>query len=139
MLQLHRNPDHDDQSKRIRVFRQIWDALSRQPVGEPIRDGRGWGYARFSADGEWIATFSGDGIVRVRNARTGQLTAPPISAGPGLQFAARFTPDGQRIVSYGCGFEPGYGMPEPASLCRASRCCTRGWCMMWQRARMDGS
>jgi WD40 repeat protein len=77
---------------------RVWDAETRQPVGEPLTGHHGpvWGVA-FSRDGRRIVSGSLDGTVREWDAIAGL----PIPAGQRRIHAVALSPNGQQIASGG--------------------------------------
>ncbi|KAF7966282.1 hypothetical protein HWV62_39247 [Athelia sp. TMB] len=53
----------------------------------------------FSPDGQYMASGSADGSVRMWNTETGDLAAPPFEGHTGSISSVAFSPDGQRIAS----------------------------------------
>jgi WD40 repeat protein len=79
---------------------RVWDAVSGQPLTEPLKHSNLITSAQFSPNGRWIVTASTDHTARIWDARSGQpLTEPMIHSN--MVYSAQFSPDGTRIVT-GC-------------------------------------
>jgi WD40 repeat protein len=76
----------------------LWNALTGESLGEPMRHEAEVLWAQFSGDGQRIVTASVDGSARIWRADTSQLTAPPLQHGDIVHFAT-FSPDGQKVVT----------------------------------------
>ncbi|CRZ17147.1 WD40 repeat domain-containing protein [Mycolicibacterium neworleansense] len=79
---------------------QVWDAVSGQPVGTPMRHGDRVTSVAFSPDGSRIVSGSADNSVRVWDAVTGQSAGEPMRHDAAVMSVA-FSPAGSRIVSGG--------------------------------------
>ena len=77
---------------------RLWNALTGEPLGDPMRHEAEVLWAQFSSDGQRIVTASVDGSARIWRADTGQLAAPPLRHRDIVHFAA-FSPDGQKVVT----------------------------------------
>jgi hypothetical protein len=53
----------------------------------------------FSPDGQHVVSTSGDRVIRVWNAMTGETAAGPFTGHTGYVWSVAFSPDGQHIVS----------------------------------------
>jgi hypothetical protein len=53
----------------------------------------------FSPDGQWVVSGSGDKIICVWDAMTGEMVAGPFTGHTGSVNSVEFSPDGQKIVS----------------------------------------
>jgi eukaryotic-like serine/threonine-protein kinase len=80
-----------------------WHYLMRLCRQEPLvlRDGAELNSLAFSPDGELLASAGGDGALKVRNSRTGQLIRPPWNAHRGYASSVAFHPDGMHLASVG--------------------------------------
>jgi WD40 repeat protein/serine/threonine protein kinase len=81
---------------------RVWDALTGQPLTEPLRHEGEVRSAEFSPDGLRVVTASEDGTARVWDARTGQPLTEPLPHG-GEVVSAQFSPEGLRVVTVGVG------------------------------------
>ena len=77
---------------------RLWNALTGEPLGDPMRHEAEVLWAQFSGDGRRIVTASVDGSARIWRADTGQLAAPPLRHRDVVHFAT-FSPDGQKVVT----------------------------------------
>jgi WD40 repeat protein len=77
---------------------RLWDTLTGQPVGEPLRHQAEVVWAQFSGDGQRVVTASVDGSARLWAVPSGQLTIPPLRH-DGIVHFASFSPDNQRVVT----------------------------------------
>ena len=77
---------------------RLWNALTGEPLGDPMRHEAEVLWAQFSGDGQRIVTASVDGSARIWRADTSQLAAPPLRHGDIVHFAS-FSPDGQKVVT----------------------------------------
>ncbi len=75
---------------------RVWDALTGEPLTEPLRHSRRVGVARFTSDGSRILTYSGD-AARVWDAQTGRPLLEPLKENNGSVYS-QFSPDGNVIV-----------------------------------------
>jgi WD40 repeat protein/tetratricopeptide (TPR) repeat protein len=73
---------------------RVWDAATGKPVATV---GVGVSHAEFSPDGRRVLTAGHDGSVRIFDAGTGRLAAPPIA--DRWLHRASFSPDGRRVVT----------------------------------------
>jgi WD domain, G-beta repeat len=79
---------------------RIWDAVSGQPIGEPLRGHDNSVFsAAFSPDGKRIVTASADGTARIWDGATGQPIGEPLKGHHDVVVSASFSPDGKRIVT----------------------------------------
>ncbi|HXO26994.1 MAG TPA: WD40 repeat domain-containing protein, partial [Thermoanaerobaculia bacterium] len=79
-------------------YAQVFDAASRQPLGEPMRTEVAVTQAEWSADNERVLTISSDCTVQVWDAASGAAVSERIY--PGFPCRrAHFSPDGQRVVT----------------------------------------
>ncbi len=77
---------------------RVWDAATRQTIGEPMRHEGGVLSANFSTDGLRIVTASVDKTARVWDATTGQAIGEPMRHETPV-YSACFSPDGTHIVT----------------------------------------
>jgi WD40 repeat protein len=77
---------------------QIWDALTGQPIGAPLKHNDGVLYAAFSPDGQCIVTASEDFSAIVWDANTGRQITPPLKHANQVWKAA-FSPDGKWVAT----------------------------------------
>jgi WD40 repeat protein/serine/threonine protein kinase/tetratricopeptide (TPR) repeat protein len=77
---------------------QVWDAITGQPLGNPMRHRDHVSRARFSPDGQRVVTASWDNTARVWDAETGQALSKPLQHQDEVSWA-QFSPDGQRVVT----------------------------------------
>jgi WD40 repeat protein len=77
---------------------RLWNALTGESLGDPMRHEAEVLWAQFSGDGQRIVTASVDGSARIWRADTSQLAAPPLRHGDIVHFAT-FSPDGQKVVT----------------------------------------
>ncbi|HEV7403568.1 MAG TPA: TIR domain-containing protein, partial [Chthoniobacteraceae bacterium] len=77
---------------------RVWDAVTGQPMGEPLRHEGAVTSAQFSPDGTRLVTASWDKTARVWDAATGRALGEPLRH-EGFVESAQFSPDGTRIVS----------------------------------------
>ena len=77
---------------------RLWNALTGEPLGAPMRHEAEVLWAQFSGDGQRIVTASVDGSARIWRADTTQLAVPPLRHGDVVHFAT-FSPDGQKVVT----------------------------------------
>ncbi len=75
---------------------QVWDLATGQPTTAPMRHAGRINSARFSPDGNRVATASEDRTARVWNAATGEPLSPPLLHATGVPHAA-FSRDGTRL------------------------------------------
>jgi WD40 repeat protein len=79
---------------------RLWDAVTGQPVGEPLRGHTNWVTSvSFSPDGTRIVSGSDDQTVRLWDAATGQPVGQPLRGHTDYVTSVSFSPDGTRIVS----------------------------------------
>ncbi|CCA70259.1 hypothetical protein PIIN_04198 [Serendipita indica DSM 11827] len=88
---------------------RLWDAVTRKPLGEPLRGHalgeplrghEGWIHAiAFSPDGSKIVSASDDTTIILWDAFTRQQLGEPFRGHESLINAVAFSPDGSRIVS----------------------------------------
>ena len=77
---------------------QVWNALTRQELGQPMQH-NGYIYsAQFSPDGKSVVTASEDETAQVWNAETGEAVGQPMQH-PSAVYSAQFSPDGKRVVT----------------------------------------
>ena len=72
---------------------RLWDAVTGDPLGEPLGHREAVRSAAFSPDGKRVVTASRDGAARVWDVADGQLLGEPLRHGAGLRSAS-FSPDG---------------------------------------------
>ena len=78
----------------------IWDAATRQPIGEPLIGHQAVVHsATFSPDGKLILTAAFDEGARVWNAENGEPVGKPLGAPDSPMWSAAFSPDSKRIVT----------------------------------------
>jgi eukaryotic-like serine/threonine-protein kinase len=77
---------------------RLWNALTGESLGDPMRHEAEVLWAQFSNDGQRIVTASMDGSARIWRVDTNQLAAPPLRHGDVVHFAT-FSPDGQKVVT----------------------------------------
>ncbi|KAG2340344.1 WD40 repeat-like protein [Suillus weaverae] len=75
-----------------------WDTTGKI-VGQPFRGSPTVNSVSFSPDSSRIVTGSSDNIVRLWNAKTGQLAAEPLRGHTSPVNSVSFSPDGTRIVA----------------------------------------
>jgi WD40 repeat protein len=76
---------------------QVWNAATRQAVGQPIQPKGAVDSARFSPDGRWVVTASRD-QTQVWDAATGESVGQPMQH-EGHVCSAQFSPDGKCVVT----------------------------------------
>lgn len=90
---------------------RIWDVMTGQMIGEPLRH-KGYVYhACFSPDGKYVATGSADGTARVWDAATAKPVTPPLEHGYSVSYVA-FHPNSQRLAT-ACGNVNNLSPPPP--------------------------
>ncbi len=77
---------------------QVWDAVTRQALGEPMQHVSAVYSPQFSPDGQRVVTASKDGEPQVWDAATGEALGEPMQH-DGEVYSAQFSPDGQRVVT----------------------------------------
>jgi eukaryotic-like serine/threonine-protein kinase len=77
---------------------RLWNALTGESLGDPMRHEAEVLWAQFSGDGQRIVTASVDGAARIWRADTSQLATPLLRHGDIVHFAT-FNPDGQKVVT----------------------------------------
>ena len=77
---------------------RLWNALTGEPLGSPMRHEAEVLRAEFSGDGQRIVTASVDGSARIWRADTTQLAAPPLRHDD-VVHSATFSPDGTKVVT----------------------------------------
>ncbi|MFE5477380.1 TIR domain-containing protein [Nocardia sp. NPDC056541] len=80
----------------------LWDADTRQPVGEPLTGHAGYvNSVAFSPDSQRIVSGGGDNVVLLWDAETGASAGPPLLGHTGTVTSVAFSPDkaNPRIVS----------------------------------------
>jgi WD40 repeat protein len=77
---------------------RLWNALTGEPLGEPMRHEAEVLWAQFSEDGQKIVTASVDGSAKIWAADTGRLLVPPLRHADIVHFAA-FSADGRKVVT----------------------------------------
>jgi WD40 repeat protein len=81
---------------------RVWDALTGQPLTEPMRHRRAVTSAEFSPDGRRILTGSLDGTARIWNSQGGEPLTEPLT-----QVATpRFSADGKRVLTTSAASAP---------------------------------
>lgn len=81
-----------------RTEAQLWDALTGQPVGAPLRHESALLAAAFSPDGRTVLTGSQDGAVRIHDADSGNARGEPLMTG-GAVIALYHSPDGKVFLT----------------------------------------
>jgi eukaryotic-like serine/threonine-protein kinase len=79
---------------------RVWNSLTGQPIGAPLKHDHRVIWANFSPDSTRIVTASRDGFVKVWDAQSQKLVASTARQNGPVWFAA-FSPDGTRIVTAG--------------------------------------
>ncbi|HXJ56675.1 MAG TPA: serine/threonine-protein kinase [Verrucomicrobiae bacterium] len=77
---------------------RVWDAITGEPITEPLRHESTVWSAQFSPDGLRVLTASADGTVQIWDANTGQLVAGPLRHKAGI-ISAHFSADGRWVVT----------------------------------------
>lgn len=77
---------------------RLWDATSRQPVGEPLRHDGDVSSAEFSADSRRVLTASWDHTAQVWDADSGKPIGEPLSHERTV-MGAEFSADGAHVVT----------------------------------------
>jgi serine/threonine protein kinase/WD40 repeat protein len=77
---------------------RVWDAVTGQAISQPMPHEGGLMRARFSQDGQRVATASLDRTARVWDAVTGQPITPPLKHDGWVRIAL-FSPDSKRVVT----------------------------------------
>lgn len=78
----------------------LWNAESRQSIGQPISVTAGVSSVTFSSDGKKLATYSEDGAIQVWDVATGRLIGQPIAVTVRVSSLA-FSPDGGKLAAGG--------------------------------------
>jgi WD40 repeat protein len=77
---------------------RLWDAVSGQPIGEPMMHDGIVRLAQFSPDGQRVVTASQDTTARLWDGVSGKPLGEPMKH-DGWVSSAQFSPDGQRVVT----------------------------------------
>jgi serine/threonine protein kinase len=77
---------------------RLWDAVTGQPIGQPIVHPDGVASVAYSPDGQTILTGSRDKTARLWDARNGRLLGEPL-AHQGLVRNVAFSPDGRTFLT----------------------------------------
>ncbi len=77
---------------------QVWNALTGEAVGPPLKHPGAVTFAAFSPDGKRLLTVAGDGAARLWNAVSGEPLIAPVRHRDVLSRAA-FSPDGLRFLT----------------------------------------
>ncbi|KAG2357400.1 WD40-repeat-containing domain protein [Suillus spraguei] len=78
----------------------LWDAATRQPVGEPLRGHTDLvNSVSFSPDGTHIVTCSRDKTIWLWDTATGQSVGEPLRGHADSVLSISFSPDGTRIIT----------------------------------------
>jgi WD40 repeat protein len=77
---------------------RLWDALSGEKIGEPMRHQGAVHAAQFSPDGQRVITASEDQTAQLWDASSGKRIGEPMRH-QGAVHAAQFSPNGQRVVT----------------------------------------
>ncbi|MDV7243576.1 MULTISPECIES: TIR domain-containing protein [Rhodococcus] len=81
---------------------QLWDADTRQPIGEPMTGHQGHVFSvAFAPNGLRIASGGSDGTIRLWDADTRQPIGEPMTGHRDAVVSVAFAPDGRRIASGG--------------------------------------
>ena len=77
---------------------RIWDALTGQPLTEPLKHNRHVHSAQFSPDGKKVVTVSEDNTARVWDAEIGQALNETLRHSDSI-YLAQFSQDGKRVLT----------------------------------------
>jgi WD40 repeat protein len=101
---------YDPGGKRIATFvgaeARIWDARTGASIGKPMKTNWGIDSAAFHPDGRSLLTSGSNGTAHLWDAASGSPIGQPLrhlvqerGSGSVRRFTARFSPDGQRVLT----------------------------------------
>jgi eukaryotic-like serine/threonine-protein kinase len=77
---------------------QLWNALTGEPKGRPLRHLEALTAMEFSTNGELLITASKDGTARIWDVKTGSAKTDPLRH-QGTVLSVQFSPDGKQVVT----------------------------------------